>query len=383
MAKKTFIATTRLVKGERWYIDYQTYDADTGKNSRHRQDFDLNDIANLEVRELVGNILCKHLQKFVPGNKKAQAQEPVNTETVKQAVQIALAAKLTSPRKNTHRGYRSITKAFLEWVTKRNYADLPAAQFSAKHARAFFDYVSGRRAYSGRTLNNYLIHMRAIFSEIIAREMAEKNPFTAIKPVRVAEKNRRCFEGAERVAVARHIQETDYWMFRALLLQYYCYIRPVEISRLRFKSFDLGTGAVTVESFEAKKWKKRVATIPASVMHYFRDGVFDRQPGNYYIIGNIDNRSIGPSPKPAMENRMYTRHRKVLLLLKSRGVIKDITGLTWYSWKDTGISVHARKTTPLATRDQAGHGSFDMTLTYYEAEKVNSEYRGMTDDLFE
>jgi hypothetical protein len=57
-------------------------------------------------------------------------------------------------------------------------------------------------------------------------------------------------------------------------------------------------------------------------------------------------------------------------------------GLTWYSWKYTGISMHAKKTTPLSTRDQAGHSDFDMTLVYYQADKVNNEYRALSDDIF-
>lgn len=63
------------------------------------------------------------------------------------------------------------------------------------------------------------------------------------------------------------------------------------------------------------------------------------------------------------------------------GKLVSLEGLTWYSWKDTGISAHARITSPLATRDQAGHDDFQMTLTYYQAEKVNQEYANLDNDL--
>jgi hypothetical protein len=62
--------------------------------------------------------------------------------------------------------------------------------------------------------------------------------------------------------------------------------------------------------------------------------------------------------------------------------LADIKGLTWYSWKDTGISNNISATSPMSTRDQAGHSSFNMTLTYYSANEVNQEYQDLPDSLF-
>jgi len=59
----------------------------------------------------------------------------------------------------------------------------------------------------------------------------------------------------------------------------------------------------------------------------------------------------------------------------------DIEGLTWYSWKDTGISMHARKTGPMATKDQAGHRNLAMTSIYYHAAETNPEYMILDNDL--
>ncbi len=79
---------------------------------------------------------------------------------------------------------------------------------------------------------------------------------------------------------------------------------------------------------------------------------------------------------------MYRRHDRYLQRLKEEGQLKNTDGLTWYSWKDTGISLHARRTTALSTRDQAGHKDFDITLVYYESEQVNAEYKALPNDLF-
>lgn len=75
---------------------------------------------------------------------------------------------------------------------------------------------------------------------------------------------------------------------------------------------------------------------------------------------------------------MYVAHRRALLAVLGA---ENIDGLSLYSWKDTGITEHARITTPLATRDQARHSDFDMTLTYYRQDKVNEEYRNLNSDI--
>lgn len=79
---------------------------------------------------------------------------------------------------------------------------------------------------------------------------------------------------------------------------------------------------------------------------------------------------------------MYRRHRNILERLRDDGNLGALDGLSWYSWKDTGISLHSRRTSLLATKDQAGHSSTDMTLIYYQSEQVNAEYAELKNDLF-
>lgn len=129
----------------------------------------------------------------------------------------------------------------------------------------------------------------------------------------------------------------------------------------------------------------RWATIPRSILHYFLDGKFENHQANYFVFGLVGNegaQGVGPSIKAAHPNRMYKRHRKMLERLKDDGRLKHIEHLTWYGWKDTGISLHAHRTTPLATKDQAGHTDFDVTLVYYHAQQVNQEYAALENDLF-
>lgn len=386
MAKKTFVRAARLVKGSRWYIDFQRVDPETGDTTRHRQDFDLNDIEDLAERERVGERLVRYIEAFAPIPKFRNTAEKSDSVAVKEAVETVLALKMRLPRKNSRKTYSAISKKLLAWCERLHYANVPAPEFGKKHCRAFWDSLVSCGAYKGRSLNNYLACLRTIWNELIERELATENPWAKIKPERVGEKSRRPFTEEERRVVAAHIEATDYWMFRGVLLQFFCYVRPVEMLRLRFKNFDLGRGVVTVESADAKTWRRRVVTLPKSIMPYFTDGIFNRQPANYFLFGR---KQVGahtwilqPATTAVSECRMYKRHRRVLERLKADGRLTgDISGLTWYSWKDTGISLHTRKTSPVATKDQAGHADLSITSLYYHGEEINPEYRMLENDL--
>lgn len=385
---KTIVTHARLVKGSRWYVDFTRFDAATGAMTRHRHDFDLNDIEDLRVREEVAARIVRNIEVFAAPKARKAAPVPTAdaTTTVKDAIEVALFEKRRLPRRNSIRKYETITRVLLTWCRKMHYVDLPVGEFGRKQARAYWDALSAGRKYRGRTLNNYLATLRALWSEMIERELVAENPWLKIKPVRNEEKLRRPFTDDERRILAAEIERTDYWLFRGVLLQFFCYVRPVELSRLKFRDFDLSKGLVTVREGNAKSWRKQVKTIPESVLHYFRDGIFDKQPGNWYMFGRVGEGArakMQPAALPIDEERPYKRHARVLARLKDDGrLMGDISGLTWYSWKDTGISMHTRRTSPVATKDQAGHTNLAVTSVYYHAEEENQEYRNLENDLF-
>lgn len=72
---------------------------------------------------------------------------------------------------------------------------------------------------------------------------------------------------------------------------------------------------------------------------------------------------------------MYRRHQRILKKLKKERLLGDIAGLTWYSWKDTGITDALEDLPILFVQDQAGHSSPKMTLKYRHKNKVNEKIK--------
>ena len=392
-----FPTSARVHKGARWYIDFRVYNPQTGEISRKRKDFDLNDITDLATREAVAERLCRYLPDFLPEVAPKSAVQACNAETgepagvsLADAVARVLAIKQReNDAASTRDDYARTAAKITTWVQQHAPGCL-ASDFSRSMARKYWDAESTRRTAKGTylrgvTLNNHLTLLGALWAEMAARDLVRDNVWRSIKPAKVEEKHRRPFTEEEKRIVAAEVESTDIWMFRGILLQYFCYVRPVELTRLRFADFDFSTGLVKVDVRKGPKRHFRFATIPASVMHYFTRPDFTRQPGNYYVFGLVDRGknqyTVEPSAVPCCENRPYKKHRKVLERLHRRGLLGNISGLSWYSWKDTGISRNTHTTTPISTRDQAGHTDFQITLKYYHAPEVNQEYRDLPNDL--
>lgn len=380
MAKKIF-ARARLVKGARWHIDFTTYDPATGAECRQRKDFDLNEISDLAVREAVGERLARFIEYFAPD--KPERPQAASGPNLADAVAQMVAIKQNLPRRSSRARYKTVSKPFLLWAKAQGIAAAPVAEFSKRHARAYWDNVVAK-GYRGKSLNNYLDALRTLWNEMQAREMVAGNPWTSIKPAREEPKQRRAPTPEERRIIAAYALEHDYWMFRAIVLQFFCYVRPVELTRLRFRDFNFSTGTVTIQEEDAKQYRTTVRTIPRSVLQYFIDGQFEKYPANFFVFGRVGDARrghTGPSTNQLHEGRLYKRHAAMLRRLKAAGKLGDIRGLSFYSWKDAGISAHAEKTGPVATKDQAGHTSLSITSAYYHAPEINQGYFSLENDL--
>lgn len=384
MAKKTLVSG-KLVRGERWYIDYTLTDIAQARNTRHRKDFGLNEVADESLRGKIALHIIDHLEQFVtpPVLKGPRDAAQAIGPTLRQAIEQARDAKQAKTRPDTFKSYRSITGMFFRYLnTRAGGTSAPVSGWSVRDSQMYIDWLRKQKkgGYSPTTINNHEIILRSIWNEIARRHQIEKNPWTGIEPDRVVGKQRRAFEPDERRRVAAHIERNDFWLFRAILLQYYCYIRPAEITRLKFQDFNLKEGTVTIIESSAKNWKRRTATLPTIILPYFTDEKFTKYPGHYYVFGEAWKPN---GTKHLHRDKMYRRHQRHLLHMKKGGLLDDITGLTWYSWKDTGITEHISKTSPIATRDQADHSDLKITLKYYHQGRVNDEYRNLPNTLFE
>jgi len=391
--KKNFLPTwepPRLVKGNnRWYIVLYAINDITKLRERFRFTFNLNRIKDVPTREKRGQEIVDKLTWWleqgrpislfeegkVPNSALLESQQDhLGKTNVVEAVDYILQLKSKTTRKDTMRSYGSTAKFFILYLRKHRWDRLEVNAITRRHAAGYMDSCLVDRDLGAYAYNNNLRYMRAIFNELVRKEYIDASPFTEIPYMDKPEKQRRNFTPREARLVITRIREESQLLFYALLLEYCCFMRPSEIMRLMREDIDLENGMVTIPSSKAKTKKTRYVTIPADFLHYFDPVFIDRIPMKFYVFGE----GFKPGrPKPCNKNTMGKRHRRILLRMQKEGLLVDISGLHWYSWKDTGITdaLEMDDMNILAVQDQAGHHTPDMTLKYRHKKKVNKRIK--------
>lgn len=392
MSKLTF-QPARLVEGKsRWYIIFYAVGPKGEPWHRYRETFALNRIHHIPTRRSRGTELCEKIDWWLSTGRiawKFNEQEanmgmstvdgPAlgNTPAV-DAIKSILEIKCAGARRNSKRSYKSTYGLLIDFLEKRGWANYPIENLTKVHASAFMDsrLVAG---IGNSTYNNNLSLLRGCWLALEKRGYVSKLIFKSIPKRKARPKKRRAFTTAEARIVIREAYETDYLLFLGIILQYCCYIRPVELRRLRKYNISINDKMVEVPGREAKSYEERFPAIPESFIKYFDHPFWKEIPYNYLIFGE------GWQPHPAKscsDNRMYKKHEKLLLNLQKREQLTNIVGLTWYSWKDTGISDALEQLPLVSVQDQAGHTKPEMTLRYRTKRGRNSKFQqGFKNDL--
>ena len=366
----------RLVKAAQgWYVVY--YHEVAGMWCRERKTFNLNRIRDKRRRLERAREILEQLDGALSarGGGAAAATVELNvlgSTPLVEAIDFAVGIICQSPKYETRKSFKMIRKLLVDFLGKKKWTGLTVSQFDSKCARAFMDDAAGR-GISNTTFNNYRGFATIVFNKLVNRDYIAVNPFHKIEKLEAEEKRRRPFMPEEARVVLAEIYRTDYWLFVLVLLHRLTLLRRTECYRLRFSNFNLSEGFIFLPKTATKNKKQGVVSIPDALRHFLEDERFARQPGNYLLFGA---NGLPHASQNAGDSTFKERHRQVLLRLKKEKRLDDITGLSLYSWKDTGMTEFAKILRPVELRDHARHASIDQSLAYYHAEKVNPNVKG-------
>lgn len=358
----------RLVKTKQgWYVVY--YHEVAGQWVRERKTFNLNRVKDKRRRMEMAQEIIEALQDNLTGRREGVEQGPESvlfSTPVIEAVDFAAKLKMQSPKKDSRKVFKSVRDMLARFIEKKKWTKMAVAEFRVRHAQAFLDDCL-IRGISNTTFNNYRNFCVTLFNILIKREYLKDNPFSKIEIREEEEKGRRPFTKEERAVVLAEIYRIDYWLFILVMLTYLELLRRTECYRLRFSNFNLQEGYIHLPATATKNGQKAIITIPDALRTYLLDDRFIRQPTNYLLFGK------GCRPHPSVsagEQSFKAKHRRVLRGLQSRGKLGDITGLSLYSWKDTGMTEMSNILDPIRLRDHARHKSIDQSLEYYHAKRI-------------
>lgn len=352
------------------YIEFYAYDPAQAKMRRKR--IKINRIKGaVNRRTYVNDVRKRIIENLKHGWNPwigGDTQNLVTFEEVANRYDMHVEKMLVSGyfRKETYAGYKSYLKMMMLYI-KEKKPIYYVYQFDRTFCVDFLDYVFIERDNGAQTRNNYLNFLRVFSGFLVEKGYLKSRPTEGLHPLskRLYKKQRECIPLEVIGKITDYCSKKDPHFLFACYLLYYCFIRPVEMTRLTVRDFDLHAGTVTIPADCSKNRKTQTITIPKKVLYYAVSiGVFSA-PLSYYIF------SYGLKPgKVEIDPKHFRDHWDNLR--KRLGLRKE---WKFYSLKDTGITEMLRANMPaIEVRDQARHSSLAITEIYTDHKgKVNPD----------
>lgn len=369
----------RLVKGSKtWYIVYYQTHPQTGKFNVHKETHNINRIKSKKERLKKANQLINKINSELPFGYPFNQIEATSTLTLKltpvlDAVNKALELKLAElNRWSSQKGYKGKVNFFKHYIEQKNLSHLKIGEWNAVFTNDFLNYLSLNKKPSPTTYNDYVRQLKAIFDILLAQFYIKENFFDGIKKRKeIPVKIRKRFDDKTLDAYIEEVRKAnDTWFMLSIVLQYYFFFRPIEITRMKVSNVDFNNWTVRLDRKDHKTYKERVLKIPDVAKQYFPAELKELNQ-SWFLIGS----GIVPSKTKCNKNGLYRRFKRYLKKIEQKGF--DVEGLTNYSFKNTGGYNMLNKNTKISVfdvQDRMGHSDIKTTKRYVTANDKNAEH---------
>jgi len=342
------------------YIEFRAYDPERG--CLRRKTIKLNRIkGKLNRRKYAKDVIARITEQLRHGWNPWICKDTEDLLTFDEAIDryVAHIEKMLANgyfRKETYDGYKSCIKIMREYISKMR-PTYYCYQFDRRFCVDFLDYVFIDRGNGAQTRNNYLNFLRVLSGFMVEKGYLKSKPTDGISPInkRLYQKERECIPVEVVSKIADYCKEKDPDFLFACYLLYYCFIRPVEMTRLKVRHFNIKESTVTIPADCSKNKRTQTVTIPKKVLLYgIERGVFSAPVDNYVFSYRLRPGTMEIDPKHFRDH--WENVRKALKLKKE---------WKFYSLKDTGITEMCdNNMATIAIRDQARHSSLAITDIY-------------------
>lgn len=352
------------------YIEFSAFDPE--RNSLRRKIIRLNRIKRSgERKKYAAGVIKRLTEQLQKGWNPWIVKDTSELQLVKDSLALyqQFVEKMLSEglfRPETYASYKSYLKIIDHYLTKVKPIYY-LYQFDRNYCVSFLDWVFIDRKNSAQTRNNYLTFLKVVFNFLIEKGLIKHRPTDGIRPIskRLITKQRTTIPAAKVKLLSEHLRVHNPSFLLACYLLYYCFIRPVEMCRLKISYFNIKDSTITIPGEASKNKKEQTVSVPKKVLLFAIDlGIFNH-PSSYYVFSNY----LRPGKKPI--GTIVFRHHWANV----SKALRFLPEWKFYSLKDTGITEMCEKNlTSISIRDQARHSSLAITDIYTNhRKKANSE----------
>lgn len=346
------------------FFDYWNPKKHRFQRFKHRHGLNKKNVSLADRKQLANDLVASYNANLRKGwSPFEQIDEPAPTE-VKESGQSSkviatvegyIELKKNTLRRRTWQSYKYSFDVFKAWLEKNNLGKIGFRSLKPNHIRQFHDDLIKSGDYANKSINNHIGNIKVLFSMAVERELIDKNPFSKIEMLPVEVGKNFPYNEKQKKALKKAIlkEDKDLWPFVKMI--YHCFLRPVEILRMKVTDFNAATNQFIMHSGTSKNKKQMGVEVPQSFIDEVRSWKLEQYPPNYYIFGY----KLKPGPKPYGRNAVTMRHSAIS---DSLGIPQEYS---MYSWKHTGNvdSYKAGVSVPDLMR-QNRHHSLEETMGY-------------------
>lgn len=349
--------------GKETYVSLYAYDPLSNKLRRKR--YKLNHIESPAERKRYGRELCARLNEqlrngwnpFIEtdsGKGYAKFEEAV-TDWIRRQERLM---KDGVTREATYVEYASKVRNLLKYNRNQRIPIVYIYQMDASFLNDFLDYIYIDRGNTAKTYNNYIRVISVMCKFFLSRGYISTDPCAQIKSIsrnRLPQKERNVISSADLRKIYEYLSEHNRHFLLACYLEYYCFVRPKELSMLLVGDISYKSRTILIRKEVAKNRKEEITTMPEVVIRMLIDLDIHTHPDNYYIFSE--------NFMPGRDRRSEKTFRDEWL--KMRRKLKLPENYQFYSLKDSGVTDMLEKNIPaIAVRNQARHSSVSVTEIY-------------------
>lgn len=340
------------------YVDFYAYDPVTEKVRRKK--YHLDSIRGTRARRQYAAQLCARLSaKLRDGWRPWSAATGNRGYTpIEECCGLYMDRVRKTGRPKTVNSYQSRVNVLLEYISTLSRPPKYICQINAEFCVDFLDWIFTERGAGPRTVNNYRNWLRVFSSFMIERKYFQECPVSGIAKMREKPKRRQPLTEGMLRQVFTYLRETDPDFLLAVMMEYYTFIRPGELSCVRICDISVSGQSVFVPGIVSKNRRDGYVALNETVLRQMlENGVFNNPDSDYLF--SIGFRPGSAKVRPDVFNKRWAKMRKAL------GWGPEYQ---FYSLKDSGIRDLAESKGIVTARNQARHTDISTTNKYIQGQ---------------
>ena len=356
--------TAELRKGKDWLIVYYVKNPITEKLERQRLRVPKRKSLKLMEREgkRIVDEINRRLQSgwnpYFESNETFYAKFDEVCERFLNENKVEL--QKSEKREDTYRSYKSFFSIFNAFLEAKSVKIKFIFEFNKIIMSNYLDYIYYDRSVSNRTYNNHLNFFSTFFNWLIKKGYVSTNICEGFTRKKVIGKQRTIVPEKQKKDVLSYLFKNDFNYFVLLMLDYKCFIRRTELTKLKVKDINLSKNTILLRADISKNKKEETVTIPNEILPFLAMQLQKANNSDFVFSSNDFKPGIEKlNPKKISDH--FSKIRTILNLPQT---------IQFYSFKDTGITELFEAGLPsIKIRNQARHHDLKITEIYTHRNK--------------